>query len=172
MKIIQLFTIFSIVLLFSQCKKAEYKSDCCTHPVEISPCLTPDSLSIWAPRAFTPNGDGHNEVFKVSFQNVSSSDFFVKIFQGRKSLYEAHDKNFSWHGAVDQKVKEGIYSYIISGKTEGGTPFEANGKVCSILNNDNKNTPIKNCSSWTFSDMIDSRYGFIYATEEILQDCK
>jgi len=172
MKFFQLAFLSFLVLALTKCKKIEYKNDCCSHEMEIYPCGGLDSLKVYAPNAFTPNFDGINEVFEIAFDNVSSTDFYVKIFQKKNALFESIDPNFKWNGVINQKVKEGIYEYFVRAKTESGKPFELKGKFCLLLNNDNKNTPIKNCETCVFPDMIDARHGLIFTTDELLQDCE
>ena len=170
------FNLLILVILFSGfflfgCKKLEYRSNCCTHEISISPCLPSDSMAIYAPNAFTPNLDGINDFYEIGFDKVSNIDFHIKIYQKRKTHFESDDQNFRWNGVVKDKLKEGVYSYDITGNTEGGTPFEATGKFCLLFNNTEKNTKIKNCESCTFPDMIDNREGFFYPTLEQLEDC-
>ncbi len=171
MKRFKLSLVFLITILFIQCRKIQFKKNCCTHTLDISLIPDSESVTIWAPNAFTPNQDGRNDFYQIMFKNVSSEDFFIRIFQKRKGLFESTDQNFKWNGVINQKVKEGVYSFFISGKTEAGSPFEANGNFCLLLNDGNDNTDIKNCASCTFSDMIDPRSGFVLSSAEILSDC-
>lgn len=167
-----LFVLTLSLLTLTTCKKLEYKSDCCTHEFSIYPSSGLDSMGVFAPNAFTPNSDGINDFFMVDFENISSSDFFVKIYQKRKSYFESTDQNFKWYGVIDEKVKEGVYDYFIRGKTSSGKDFEIEGKFCLLLNNDKKNTPIENCESCVFPDMGDPRSGLVYTTREVLGDCE
>ena len=69
---------------------------------------------IFIPNAFTPNNDGRNDLFKVSFQ--PSTDVKLQIFnRWGTEVYSGKGSNIAWDGnfkGTQQPV--GVYIYIIS----------------------------------------------------------
>ena len=78
------------------------------------------------PSAFSPNGDGINDEFRVSFKSLS--EFNCKVYDrwGQK-VYEWSDPSAGWDGKVNgRKATVGPYYYIIDAK---GTDKDTNGKL-------------------------------------------
>ena len=65
------------------------------------------------PTTFTPNNDGHNDVFRVRGKTVQSKD--LKIFdQWGSMIYEDGNNNPVWNGMVNgQTVQNGTYIYKV-----------------------------------------------------------
>ena len=80
----------------------------------IKTALTVSESSVFVPNIFTPNGDGKNDVFKIT--GIAISDFKIEIFNrwGIK-VFETADKNKSWDGKdlQGQKVDSGVYYFVI-----------------------------------------------------------
>lgn len=68
-------------------------------------------LQYYIPNAFTPNGDGLNDVFKVV--DIGFRYFDMKIFDRWGSLiYTFKDVNDAWDGTINgQKAAAGVYVY-------------------------------------------------------------
>ena len=71
---------------------------------------------IWSPSAFTPNGDGKNDLYIPRFHNVieESFEFFIYDKWG-KLVYETTDINAGWNGIRQDNGKiaeNSSYSYI------------------------------------------------------------
>ncbi len=76
------------------------------------------------PNAFSPNGDGVNDVFKA-LQYQSIVDFHAYIFNrwGQK-LYDWTDPAEGWDGTYNGKdVKEGVYFVLVKAKGADGTVY-------------------------------------------------
>ncbi|HON18887.1 MAG TPA: gliding motility-associated C-terminal domain-containing protein, partial [Salinivirgaceae bacterium] len=75
------------------------------------------------PTAFSPNGDGHNDFWKLEGIDQFTS-FNVQIFnRWGQQVFESNDINFRWDG-TNKKGKElpvGTYYYIIQYTTDSGT---------------------------------------------------
>lgn len=79
----------------------------------ISPC----SLSIFIPNAFTPNGDGLNDYFAISLFNINVIELFNIVIYNRwgQVVFESNDPNFIWDGKINNKIalRSSIYTYVI-----------------------------------------------------------
>jgi len=92
---------------------------------------------IFVPNAFTPNGDGLNDVWKVSALSVYNAvgngnlQFDVKIFDRWGALiFESNDINKGWDGMVNgKKADEGVYLYIINASGADGRKFYLKGNI-------------------------------------------
>ncbi len=80
-----------------------------THEVPICLSIPNDILM---PTAFTPNGDGVNDVFKPEAFDVD--EFSMKIYdRWGNLLFETDDPDKGWNGKVDFDHKEiGVYTYV------------------------------------------------------------
>ncbi len=72
-------------------------------------------ISVDAPKAFTPNGDGINDEWKIGNIAVYAS-CPIRIFNRKgQNVYEASEYNNDWDGTYSGKeLPEGAYYYIIS----------------------------------------------------------
>ena len=63
--------------------------------------------------AFTPNGDGYNDFFYLSYLNVAALE--INIFDRWGNLvYNSQDPNFRWDGMVGNRaLPEGVYVYAL-----------------------------------------------------------
>jgi gliding motility-associated-like protein len=116
-------------------KDGVYKA--CLTASNFGPC--PDSLCtsitvqivpiIDVPNAFSPNGDGINDVLYVKGQGMASIDF--KIFnRWGQLIFESRDMNIGWDGTYDSKPQEmEVYVWTLDGITLDGTPVSKKGNV-------------------------------------------
>jgi len=87
-------------------------SDTLTKFLRIDPNAT-----VFFPNAFTPNGDGINEVFKAAgiFDGVESFHLVIFNRYGAK-VFEANDPNIGWNGTAHNSgkvVSQGVYTYMV-----------------------------------------------------------
>jgi gliding motility-associated-like protein len=93
---------------------------------------------LFAPNAFTPNGDGLNETFKIvgrNFKNISS--FHIRIFDRWGKMICNYDdpdiSKFSWDGRYNgEPVQPGVYNYIYEYTAGFGTKETTKTKSGSI----------------------------------------
>jgi len=85
------------------------------------------------PDAFTPNSDGHNDLFRVRTADAPQS-FRMMIFNryGGK-VFESRDIQTGWDGTMGgNPAMAGVYVYTIVIKTSAGTTIEKKGTVLLI----------------------------------------
>src|SRR5690606_13383050 len=69
---------------------------------------------VYVPNAFTPDGDGVNDVFRASIEGTLES-FRMEIFnRWGELLHVAEDPDTGWDGRVDGRaVEDGVYVWAI-----------------------------------------------------------
>ena len=95
------------------------------------------------PNAFSPNGDGINEVFKVK-EYQSIVDFKATIFNrwGQK-IYSWTNLDGEWDGRWHgRRVKDGVYFLVVSARGADGRKYNLRRDINVItgLNNDSQNS--------------------------------
>ena len=71
------------------------------------------------PNAFTPNGDGENDYFKIYFGNVQCRIDYLQIYSrwGELVFDSNRDNSFEWDGRYKGELcAEGVYVYIMKGE--------------------------------------------------------
>lgn len=87
--------------------------------------ITIPESKLEVPNAFSPNGDGINDIFKVKDGYQSLTEFHAYIFNrwGQK-LYEWSDPALGWDGKYNGKdVKQGVYFVLIKAKGADGINY-------------------------------------------------
>ncbi len=86
----------------------------------------------YAPNAFTPNGDGLNDVFlpAIAFHDLKSFKMDVYNRWGER-IYETESiKNAGWDGTINGKdAPQGAYVYIVRFTSSDGQEYEEQGTV-------------------------------------------
>nr|MBP6722192.1 gliding motility-associated C-terminal domain-containing protein [Bacteroidia bacterium] len=85
---------------------------------------------IFVPNVFSPNGDGLNDFFQVTYVNMET--LTVKIYdRWGKFLFESNDKDFKWDGNFNgNPLPEGTFFWTINYKfTDIEFPEEKRGTV-------------------------------------------
>jgi len=79
--------------------------------------FTKGLCKVYVPNSFSPNGDGKNDVFKVS-GTESITEFHLQVFNRYGQLiFETTDKNKGWDGSIkNQPVQSGNYVYLLEYK--------------------------------------------------------
>jgi len=125
------------------------KSKTATEPVKPSPTVAsqnetpksepetaepaPDADQFFIPSAFTPNGDGLNDLFIVS-ANFEPHNFEMTIFnRGGERVFQSRDMNIGWDGKLhDTTLPFGMYVYIIKYKDSQGNELQKQGQILLI----------------------------------------
>jgi gliding motility-associated-like protein len=88
----------------------------------------------YVPSAFTPNGDGLNDLFKPKFY-CFVPQFHCRIFnRWGKKIFESSDINKGWDGTYSgERLPVGTYVYYIDYKTSSGITKTVKGTIVLIL---------------------------------------
>ncbi|MCH8903889.1 MAG: gliding motility-associated C-terminal domain-containing protein [Bacteroidetes bacterium] len=117
-----------ILLLFINCNRIKFNRNCCQDGrLEVSV----DSSVLALPNAFTPNGDGINDVLYILGNNLSSISF--KIKDGMKTVFETTDINEGWDGSFKGRQKQKTYSFNLDAITTSGEELSLKGSVCALI---------------------------------------
>jgi gliding motility-associated-like protein len=83
----------------------------------------------YIPNAFSPNGDGYNDVFYVYGKAVSTLKIIVFDRWGEK-VFESNDLNFGWNGVhKGVLMPPGVFVYYAEISFENGDKVEEKGSV-------------------------------------------
>lgn len=103
-------------------------------------CVEIDSVkvivrgNIYVPNAFSPDGDGLNEIFKA--KGVDIVEFRMEIYnRWGEMVFESDDINTGWNGSSpnsDYYAPPGVYPYRIVAREHGGEVYEIQGHVTLI----------------------------------------
>lgn len=89
----------------------------------ISSCLTPME-------AFTPNGDGYNDLWYVTSGNCAKQVKALVYNRYGSKVFESVDYHNNWDGRYKNKpVADGTYYYVITYYLQDGTQYTAKGNV-------------------------------------------
>lgn len=95
-------------------------------PGEYTISLNVSASRLEMPNAFSPNGDGYNDIYKAKSTHQSIVSFKATIFNrwGQK-LYSWNDVNGGWDGKVNGKtVKDGVYYVNVVAKGADGFEYK------------------------------------------------
>ena len=90
---------------------------------------TTRSDQIFIPNAFTPNGDGLNDVLRV-YSNVIRQMRFVVFNQWGEKIFESNDQNTAWDGTHQGKPQpSGVYMYVCDITLNTGERIQRKGAI-------------------------------------------
>lgn len=87
--------------------------------------ITVSESILQMPNAFSPNGDGINDIYKAKSGYQSIVEFHAYIFnRWGKKLYEWSDPAGGWDGTTGGKpVKDGVYFVLVKAKGADGKTY-------------------------------------------------
>lgn len=81
------------------------------------------------PNAFSPNNDGINDIWKVSYRSILNFDCRIFDRQGHE-IYRFTNPDDGWDGKHKGKlVKPGVYFYVIRAKGADGKEYKKSGDI-------------------------------------------
>ena len=88
--------------------------------------------AIWIPSAFTPNGDGYNEIFTV--KGFGFSQFTMQIFnRWGQLIYTTNEVIKGWDGTYrGEEAQQDVYVYKVDIKDDLGNPHTYTGRVSIV----------------------------------------
>ena len=91
-----------------------------------------DCGEMYVPNAFSPNGDGANDLLYVRGQCLETLTFIVFNRWGQK-VFETTDKNIGWDGTFKgDLMNTGVFVYRLEGKDYDGKGYSMKGNVTLI----------------------------------------
>ncbi len=106
----------------------------CTSTASITINVNPatcDEDGIFVPKAFSPNGDGANDVLYVRTNAATRMEFFV-VDRWGKELFRSTDVNFGWNGkhqTTGKDVSPDVFAYALKVFCIDGQEFTKRGNV-------------------------------------------
>lgn len=106
-------------------------ADGCTDSTRVVIEVKPTS-AIYLPNAFTPNGDGLNEVFKAVGHDIV--EFEASIFDRWGNLvYRWNEMNGGWDGTYKgELVQEDVYVWVVNARGIDGKHYQPKGQVSVV----------------------------------------
>ncbi len=88
---------------------------------------------VYIPNAFTPNGDGLNDVFRIPPQNQNKLIKLSIYNRWGKKVFETTEEGSGWDGKVNNVPQpNGVYLYLVIMKELSGKPIKLKGEVTLI----------------------------------------
>lgn len=84
-------------------------------------------VTFFIPTAFSPNNDGHNDVFKIEGENIKEIEMIIFNRWG-EILVQASEKTAQWNGYYQQNIcQDGLYFYQVKIKGNNLKIYYING---------------------------------------------
>ncbi len=85
------------------------------------------------PNAFSPDGDGVNDIWKVSYRSIVDFDCWIFDRYGSQ-IFHFTDPSAGWDGKRNGKtVKSGVYYYVITATGADGKKYKKSGDINILL---------------------------------------
>ena len=91
--------------------------------------LVNDDDDVFVATAFTPNGDGNNDVLNVRGTDISTMDFRI-VNQWGELIFESRSQNFGWDGTHNGKpAPPGTYHFLLNYTNRLGSEKQLKGLI-------------------------------------------
>lgn len=109
-----------------------YNSKNCKYNDTLTVCVLDDCGEMFVPNAFSPNGDGVNDVLYVRGKCLANFTFQIFNRWGEK-VFESSNKDLGWDGTFNSEpLNTGVFVYRLQGTTVNNAPFNLKGNVTLI----------------------------------------
>ncbi|MGZ3884266.1 MAG: T9SS type B sorting domain-containing protein, partial [Bacteroidia bacterium] len=109
-----------------------YNSKKCKYNDTVDVCVIFDCGEMFVPNAFSPNGDGVNDVLYVRGKCLSNFTFQIFSRWGEK-VFETNSQEVGWDGRFNgDMMNTGVFVYRLEGTTVDNQPFNMKGNVTLI----------------------------------------
>ena len=114
------------------CSQTIYKPDMIIYAVGFDEEGDDGNNIIYVPTAFTPNGDGENDVLYVRGEEVASLEFNIYNRRG-KLVFKSKNQSVGWDGFIQGlPCANETYNYVVKAKMNNGDEENRSGKVFVI----------------------------------------
>ena len=87
---------------------------------------------IFLPNIFSPNGDNHNDIFKVRGEGIKALSFVIYSRWGEK-VFETNDPDIGWNGNYKgEKMNAGVFVYYLKATMINDELIEKQGNVTLV----------------------------------------
>jgi gliding motility-associated-like protein len=94
------------------------------------PVNTDTTVFVLLPTAFSPDGDGKNDIFHVVGEQLQDGNLQVYNRWGQKVFESNNPNDYGWNGEFNNKPCQiGVYAYILVGKRLNGDEIKMKGTV-------------------------------------------
>jgi len=175
---LSLLAVFAGLVITTACTRYDINNRCCENTVDTinTKYLLPDSFSFYVPQAFTPNGDGLNDIFVPVGRKYDIEYFEIK--QGRKVVYASDNHLEAFWNGIDTETgnpaEDGRYKYYMKLRLTNRELLELKGDVClfrfgQVGDNFYEDQRQKVCDC-VMGDMLDARDGIVSQTPECAEN--
>jgi gliding motility-associated-like protein len=119
--------IVMLVAITGSCTDTAYVTIIVNDPPVIPPTVP---VSLETANVFTPNGDGANDVYAFTMENITTMDITILNRWGNV-VYQSTDPLFKWDGKAQNGVDAlpGVYFYTFTAKGAQDEPFDGHGFI-------------------------------------------
>ena len=87
---------------------------------------------VFLPNIFSPNGDSHNDIFKVRGEGIKALSFVIYSRWGEK-VFETNDPDIGWNGDYKgEKMNAGVFVYYLKATMINNELIEKQGNVTLV----------------------------------------
>ena len=105
------------------------RKECCTDTVRNFITVEDCFYTAYLPNAFTPNGDGFNDVFQVKGGGIQSMELVIYNRWGTKLFFSQRPEE-GWDGSISgAEAPAGVYAYTLNAGFKNGEQKKINGYV-------------------------------------------
>ena len=94
-----------------------------------NPSVNTDNRDVFIPTAFTPNGDGENDLLLVRGNNIQSINLMI-FNQWGEMIFQSFSQSNGWNGSVNENPAQiGNYVYLLEYTDQNGLQKKQPGRV-------------------------------------------